>query len=192
MARTVKLSFSERKFVIAEPREFPLEDAEFEDCTFSKLPLNDQSLRRCRFFDCTFSDCDFTLSRVVDCAFVRVKFERCRLTGINWSEVDKLERVSFAGSQLNDTTFIAAKLTACDFSKCVARRASFRDLSLRGTSFRGAELEGSEFVNADLREADFREATGYLISPRENRLEKAKFSLPEATRLLDGLGIVLD
>ena len=47
-------------------------------------------------------------------------------------------------------------------------------------------------MNADLREADFRDASGYLISPRENRLEKARFSLPEATRLLDGLGIVLD
>jgi uncharacterized protein YjbI with pentapeptide repeats len=192
MARTAKTSFSERSFEIAEPLEFPLQDVEFEDCTFGKLPLNGKQLSRLRFFDCTFADCDLTLSRVVDCAFVRVKFERCRLTGINWSEADKLERVSFAGSQLNDTTFIAAKLTACDFSKSIARRASFRDLGLKGTSFRGADLEGTEFVNADLREADFRDASGYLISPRENRLEKAKFSLPEATRLLDGLGIVLD
>ena len=192
MVRTVKVGFSERNFASAEPLEFPLKDAEFEDCTFSKLPLNGKSLNRCRFFDCTVLDCDLTLSRVVDCAFVRVKFERCRLTGINWSEVDKLERVSFSGSQLNDTTFIATRLTACDFSNSVARRASFRDLSLKGMSFRGADLEGTEFVNADLREADFRDASGYLISPRENRLEKAKFSLPEATRLLDGLGIVLD
>jgi uncharacterized protein YjbI with pentapeptide repeats len=192
MARTAKVAFAERQFVPTEALEFPLEDAEYEDCSFSKLALNDRKLSRCRYFDCVFRDCDFTLSRLVDCAFVRSKFERCRLTGINWSEVEKLERVSFAESQLNDTTFISVKLSACDFSKSIARRASFRDLSLQGMSFRDADLEGTEFVNADLRQADFRGATGYLISPKENRLEKAKFSLPEATRLLHGLGIVLD
>ncbi len=192
MARTAKVTLSERQFAAPGPLEFPLEDAEFEDCTFNKQLLNDCKLSRCRFFDCSFQECDFTLSRLVDCAFVRTKFVRCRLTGINWSEVEKLERVCFDGSQLNDTTFIGVKMDACDFSNCIARRASFRDLSLKGMIFRGADLEGAEFVNADLRQADFRQATGYLISPRENRLEKARFSLPEATRLLHGLGIVLD
>jgi uncharacterized protein YjbI with pentapeptide repeats len=197
MARAERVTFSERQFAAvpgaeAANLEFPLDDGEFEDCTFGKLALNDRKLSRCRFFDCTFRDCDFTLSRFVDCAFVRSKFERCRLTGINWSEVEKLERVSFNGSQLNDTTFIGVKMDACDFSQCIARRASFRDIALKGVLFRGADLEGTEFVNADLRQADFRDATGYVISPRENRLEKARFSLPEATRLLYGLGIVLD
>lgn len=192
MARTAKITLSERQFTPESGAELATEDAEFEDCTFSKLSSSGARFTRCRFFDCTFQDCDFSLTRWVDCALVRCKFVRARLSGVNWSELEKLERVSFSGSQLNDTTFISVKLEACDFSGCIARRASFRDLSLKGMSFRDADLEGTEFVNADLRQADFRGATGYAISPRENRLEKARFSLPEATRLLHGLGILLD
>ncbi len=192
MAPKAKQIFSEQKFAGAEPLAFPLSDCEFEDCAFDRVSLSGLKLSRCRFFDCEFVDCDWSLARVTDCAFVRSKFTRCRLTGINWSDVEKLERVSFDGSQLNDTTFIAAKLEVCDFSRVIARRASFRDLSLKACIFRDADLEETEFVNADLRQADFRGASGYLISPRENKLEKAKFSLPEATRLLYGLGIVLE
>jgi fluoroquinolone resistance protein len=192
MAPKAKSSFSEQKLAPSDPLAFPLADAEFEDCTFDKLALSAQKLSRCRFFDCELIECDLSLARLTDCAFVRSKFTRCRLTGVNWSDVEKLERVSFQGSQMNDTTFIGAKLEVCDFSNVIARRASFRDLSLKACIFRDADLEDTEFVNTDLRQADFRGATGYVISPRENKLEKAKFSLPEATRLLHGLGIVLE
>lgn len=192
MAPKARSIFSEQKFAPREPLAFPLTDGEFEDCTFDKISLSGQRLSRCRFFDCELVECDLSLARVTDCAFVRSKFTRCRLTGVNWSDVEKLERVSFQGSQLNDTTFIGAKLEVCDFSNVIARRASFRDLSLKACIFRDADLEEAEFVNTDLRQADFRGATGYLINPRENKLEKAKFSLPDAVRLLHGLGITLE
>ncbi|HEX3776255.1 MAG TPA: pentapeptide repeat-containing protein [Polyangiaceae bacterium] len=193
MARAAaKTSFSETRFVQGEQPDFVLVDAEFEDCSFAKLALSGQKLGRSRFFDCVFSDCDLSLCRLVDCAFVRSTFERCRLSGINWSEVEKLERVAFDGSQLNDTTFIGVKMELCDFSRAIAHRASFRDLSLKSCIFRDADLSESEFVNADLRQADFRGASGYVINPKENRLEKARFSLPEAVRLLNGLGVLLD
>ena len=192
MAPKAKTIFTEQKFGASEPLAFPIVDAEFEDCRFDKISLGGRKLSRCRFFDCELVECDLSLAGVTDCAFVRSKFTRCRLTGVNWSDIEKLERVSFDGSQLNDTTFIGAKIEVCDFSRVIARRASFRDLSLKGCIFRDADLDETEFVNTDLRLADFRGASGYVISPRENKLEKAKFSLPEAVRLLQGLGITLE
>jgi fluoroquinolone resistance protein len=192
MVRPAKTTFSEQRFEAGDKLAVSWLDAEFEECAFHKLGLSGQKLARCRFFDCAFVECDLSLCQLVDCAFVRSKFERCRLTGVNWSELEKLERVSFEGSQLNDTTFIALKLEACDFTNAIARRASFRDLSLRSCIFRDADLSETEFVNTDLRQADFRGASGYLINPKENRLEKARFSLPEAVSLLNGLGILLE
>jgi len=77
-------------------------------------------------------------------------------------------------------------LRAGDFRSSVARNVCFRDLNLAKADFRNAELSETEFVNSDLRGADFRGAVGYSLDIRENKVEKAKFSLPEATALLRG------
>ena len=42
-----------------------------------------------------------------------------------------------------------------------------------------------------LKQADFRTATGYDFDPRTCELKGAKFSLPEAGRLLSVFGVVL-
>ena len=74
----------------------------------------------------------------------------------------------------------------------MARGTTFRDANLAKATFRGSNLANAEFVNCDLRGADFRGATEYALSPVDNRLEKARFSLPEAIRLLTGFGILLE
>jgi uncharacterized protein YjbI with pentapeptide repeats len=129
---------------------------------------------------------------VIDCVFLRVRFRGCRLGGINWSQSRKLEAVSFDSSQLNDGSFLGLRLDGCAFTDCVARGTTFRDANLAKASFRGSNLSMAEFVNCDLRGADFRGATDYALSPVENRVEKARFSLPEAVNLLKGFGIVLE
>jgi len=169
-----------------------LPGARFEDCAFDRCALGGRDLRGARFVDCVFTGCDLTVAKVVNAAFVRVRFRECRLAGIHWSVASKLESVAFEGCQLNDGTFLGLSLEGCESTRCVARGASFRDAKLAGATFRGSDLAMVEFVNCDLRGADFRGAHDYTLSPAENRLEKARFSLPEAMGLLKGLGIILE
>ena len=48
------------------------------------------------------------------------------------------------------------------------------------------------FAGCDLRKADFRGARGYQVQLRSNLLKAARFSLPEALRLLEELEIRID
>ncbi len=165
---------------------------QFEDCSFDRCDLHGRDLRGCKFVDCTFKACDLVVAKVVNSVFVPVGFRECRLSGINWSVAGKLESVAFERCQLNDGTFLGLQLGGCQFTDCLARSTSFRDANLAGASFRGSDLSMAEFVNCDLRGTDFRQARGYVLSPAENRLEKARFSWPEAMNLLKGLGILID
>ncbi len=54
------------------------------------------------------------------------------------------------------------------------------------------DFAGARFSTTNLSKADFRGATNYSIRPDNNKLKKAKFSLPEATLLLYGLDIELE
>jgi uncharacterized protein YjbI with pentapeptide repeats len=164
----------------------------FEDCLFDHCALQGRDLRGAKFIDCAFDTCDLAVVGVVDCTFLRSRFSGCRLSGVNWSLARTLESVVFDGCQLNDGTFLGLRLSACEFVRCVACATSFRDAILSRAKFCESDLSRAEFVNCDLRGADFRGALNYVISPADNRLEKARFSLPEAITLLTGLGIVVD
>lgn len=48
------------------------------------------------------------------------------------------------------------------------------------------------FQNARLLEADFRGAEGYDLDVTSGLLKGARFSMPEAARLLNGLDIVIE
>jgi uncharacterized protein YjbI with pentapeptide repeats len=180
------------RFRAAEAEALDFANTRFEDCTFDHCALQGRELRRARFLDCVFDTCDLAVAKVPDCTFARVKLKNCRLSGINWSMTEKLESVSFEDCQMRDATFIGVRLDDCTLERCIAHGATFREASLVKASFRDSELVRAEFVNCDLRGADFRGAIGYAISVTENRLQNARFSLPEAVSLLKGLGILLE
>lgn len=185
-------SHGDVRFGAGEGATLDLCGARFEDCTFERCDMRGRDLRGASFIDCNLIGCDLVVAKVTGCVLSRVKFRECRLGGINWSLANKLESVSFEGCQLNDGTFLGLRLDGCAFLDCAMNGASFRDANLAKVDFRGSKLAGAEFVNCDLRGADFRGAVDYALSPTDNRLEKARFSLPEAVGLLRGLGIVLD
>lgn len=164
----------------------------FEDCQFDRCDLQKREIRSSKFVDCVFDTCDMVVADVTDTSFVRVRFRSCRLSGINWSVAREWDSVTFEDCQLNDGSFLGLPLDGCEFVRCAARGVSFREVSLVKAVFCESDLSGAEFVKCDLRGADFRGATGYAIDVRENQVQKARFSLPEAASLLRGLGIVLD
>jgi fluoroquinolone resistance protein len=185
-------SIEGERFHGADAASLELRECSFEECTFDHVGLQSRDLCKARFVDCTFDTCDLAVADVTDCAFVRVKFRACRLSGIHWSVARKLEDVSFEGSRLADGSFLGVNLERCDLTDCDASNVSFRDAKLVKAKLRGADLTRADIANCDLRDADLRGAHGYVLDPRENRLEGARFSLPEAVGLLRGLGILLD
>jgi uncharacterized protein YjbI with pentapeptide repeats len=93
---------------------------------------------------------------------------------------------------LNYSAFIGLKLEKIRIKDCISREVDFSDANLEQADFGGTELENAIFRNSNLAGANFVGAKNYFISPQNNRLKGAKFSLPEAMSLLYGLEIVLE
>ena len=74
---------------------------------------------------------------------------------------------------------------------CKLHSVDFTDADCSDAYFAQSDLYRSIFYNTNLTRADFNHASSYAIDVNENRIKGARFSLPEAISLLDGLGITL-
>lgn len=190
---------------------------EYEEKTFEGLTLSQETVCGMAFSDCTFVRCSFSGVRFQqcafrDCAFFRCKiinpepertqakhlrFEGCSLAGVRWEDfavpggfAGPLDQLS--GCELKYNSFFQLRLDGFDFSGQAVMETVFDGCSLAQSSFRGCTLAGTLFTACDLRGADFRDAGGYCIDPRQNKLAEARFTLPEAVRLFDGLGVRIE
>lgn len=186
--------FSERVFDKLQLKGAAVSSKTFYACVFKGCDLTGAVLRFCRFRDCRFESCNLSLARVGASVFDGTTFKDSKLTGVNWTEADwqKL-RLSgppaFFGCVLSDSSFLGLKLDGAVFKDCLAKETDFREAALAGADFSGTDLSGALFNATDLRKADLSSARNYAISPRENQVKGAKFSLPEAMALLYCLDI---
>jgi fluoroquinolone resistance protein len=93
---------------------------------------------------------------------------------------------------LSYANFSGLDLRKSSLKDCVAREADFAETDLEGADLRGTDFTGARFTKTNLVKADLRHARSYAIRPGDNKIRKAKFSLPEATLLLYGLDIELE
>jgi fluoroquinolone resistance protein len=164
----------------------------FRDCRFENLRLTEVVLTDCTFEDCVFESCDLTMANVRATAFHGVVFLRCKLMGIDWSDVRGLIfTVSFEGCNLTHATFAKRNLCGLVFRECRAHHTTFVEVDLRQAVFAGTDLEGARFLDTDLREADLSSARNYDIDPRGNRLKKTKFSQEAALALAAEMGVIV-
>ena len=84
----------------------------------------------------------------------------------------KIKNTLFRNSQLHETYF-----TECD---------------LTGSVFDNCDLTGATFENSVLEKADFKTAFNYSMDPGNNRIKKAKFSVPGVLALLNKYDIQID
>jgi fluoroquinolone resistance protein len=70
------------------------------------------------------------------------------------------------------------------FNGSKLKDSHFTNTMLKNVDFSGVDLAGTTFHNCDLCGADFSSSAQYNIDPSTNKIKKAKFSLPEAARLL--------
>ncbi len=173
------------RFELIKLQESPLEQGDYESCSFAQCDFSNASLFGFRFIDCVFEDCNFSLASLTDTAFREVKFLRCKMVGMQFEscqtfglamrfEYCKLDHASFTGLKLKQTHFLHSRLHEADFSEA--------DLS--GSVWEGSDLSGAVFDHTNLEKADFRGCEQIRLDPDSNRIKKARFSLSALPGLL--------
>jgi uncharacterized protein YjbI with pentapeptide repeats len=184
--------FKSQTFANQELKEGHWVNFEFYNCIFNKCKFNESIFQKCRFEDCDFTECDLSLIKPRYSSFFEVKFENCKLVGVNWTEAATPLRTDFYSCTINLSTFNGINLKKISMVKCIAKEVDFIEADLANGNFSSTDFTGSRFLKTNLAQSDFRQATNYSIDPSKNFLKKTKFSLPEAVSFLSWLDIVLD
>jgi fluoroquinolone resistance protein len=191
-AELTEEDFYEQSFDRLDFRGATLEEKQFESCAFRGCNFSGTSFQRCRFFECIFEQCDLSNLKLRDSNLRRIRFTACKLMGINWTNVASLMHPSFEDCVLSYGSFLGLDLRKSRLRNCVAKETDFADAKLGEADCRRTDFTAARFARTDLVKADFRGAKNYTIRPDDNKIRKAKFSLPEATLLLYGLDIELE
>lgn len=174
-----------------------IHSSRFESTSFVNCNFNGASFLSCRFIDCNFYDCDLSLLQVANCTFTKVAIESCKAIGINWTKANWSDsgpknKIIFAESTINHSTFIGLDLSNIKILNCIVHDVDFREADLTNVDLSGSDLTKSIFGDTILSGADLSQARNYQINPCANKLGGAKFMLPEALGLLYSMDIILD
>ena len=75
------------------------------------------------------------------------------------------------------------------FISSLIKDTGFEECNLERALFDNCDLELTSFINNNLKKANFLSSKNYLIDPKQNDIENAEFSLPEALSFLSLLPI---
>ena len=174
-----------------------LQDAEFNDCTFTGCRWDNVRVRNCTFLSCTFQHCSWSSVVFSFCQMRDAWFTGCAFRSIAWGGLQgrsalvqpfgKAERCEFRYNEFSGMSFVNFDFSGCRFGDCI-----FDECRLAGADFRGVPLGHTQFSRCDLQKADFREATDYAIDPSANQMQGARFSFPDVVALLNGFGLKIE
>lgn len=190
--------YREQRFAGLTLPETTLTGAEFDGCTFESCTFTGSTFYQCRLIHCCLVGCDLSLLRVRNSLFIDVRFEGCKAIGIDWTQAGetkaskRIMSVSFSRCSLDYSNFAGLRLQHAQLAGCSAREIDLTDADLTGADCRGTDFTEARFDHTNLERADFTGATNYDIDPTTNRVKGAKFSLPEAVRLLRAFGVVIE
>jgi uncharacterized protein YjbI with pentapeptide repeats len=168
----------------------------FEGCRFESCDFSEVVFRACSFIDCSFSSCNLSVADIGYSRFVDVRFEDCKLIGVDWTRGDWPRLVlhspfEFRHCVLDGGSFFGMKLAGLVLERCRAQDVDFQQADLSRGNFSGTDFTHSQFGQTNLGRANFCDATGYRIDINSNFIGKARFSRLEALSLLDSLDIEL-
>ncbi|WP_199100113.1 pentapeptide repeat-containing protein [Dyella sp. ASV21] len=174
-----------------------LDGIRFRDCRFVRCQFSEATLAQCRFSDCEFRECNLSLAKLTGSGFDGSRFSDCKMVGIDWTRaywprVRTAKALAFHRCVLNDSSFFGLDLRECVLTECRAVDVDFTDANCEAADFQGSDLRDSVFARTRLVGANFLDAQSYRIDLFNNDIRRARFSLPEAVALLDGLDIELE
>jgi fluoroquinolone resistance protein len=199
MANTIESSetYAETTFKKVDLRHKTVRGAVFSDCKFVRCDFSESELHDCRFLSCHFDDCAMKMMTVKDSTFSRAHFVQCNLLGVDWTVgnwadmASKKTTMTFETCVLQYGIFFGLKLPKIKLKDCNAHEVNFSEADLTGGDFTGTDLTGATFLRTNLTDANFAEAKNYTLSLKDNTTKGAKFSFPEAMRLLYAMDIVI-
>ncbi len=183
----------EKEFTNISSSESPLQQGEYESCTFSNCIFTETDLSDFSFETCIFNNCDLSNAKITHTAFKDVEFRNCKLMGLQFDECNPfLLAFRFVNCQLNLSAFYGLKLKNTRFENCILNEVDFTDTNLSGSTFKNCDFSGAMFGNTNLEKADFRTSVNFSINPETNRITKARFSAENITGLLDKYNIRIE
>ncbi|NQU88161.1 MAG: pentapeptide repeat-containing protein [Mariniphaga sp.] len=168
-------------------------EVEYENCTFDLCNFSNSDLSDTIFAECIFKNSDLSMAKIIGTAFRDVRFESCKLIGLHFDDCNKfLLSMDFGDCMLNLSSFYQLALKNSKFKNCTLQEVDFTETDLSGLSLDNCNLSGALFENTNLEKCDLRTSRNYSIDPENNRIKKAKFSIPEVTGLLDKYDIEIE
>jgi len=157
-----------------------------EEHTYEKQQFIGEDFRASAFLSVTFKNCMFSECKVEGMRLQDVVFEGCKIVGVGFHLCDQNPFFTF---KAKDTIFMGCNFAGCKMKgfkaiDCRFEGCHFSETNLEEAVFTGSIFRESPMHHCDLRKADFQGVEGYSIDPRVNKIQKAKFSLPEAVTLL--------
>ena len=156
------------------------------------MQLPDADLRGARFDDCLFNGCDLSRARAANIAARGVAFVRCRLMGLDLSELRPTPSLVFEHCSLQYATFGAANLAGTRFASCKLVEVNFFETRLADADFTDSDLTGSRFEGCDLRGAQFAAARGFYADPSRNLVTGAHINIETAIGIATRFGFKMD
>ncbi len=158
-------------------------DREFYACTFRNCRLSEMQWTACVFENCVFEGCDLTRAQFVRAQMRGVRFIRCKLMGIDWSEAGRNPELHFEHCNLRYASFTGLNLRTLRFLSCELNESNFIECALNEADFSGSQLDGSTIRRCELAFTDFRQATGVHFDPAQNKAKDARIPLETAITL---------
>jgi uncharacterized protein YjbI with pentapeptide repeats len=163
-----------------------LPPGEYEKCSFSSCVFSNADLSGIKFIDCSFSVCNLSMVKLSNTAFRDASFTECKMLAMHFEDCSPFGlSFTFADCALQHSSFIKAKIPKTRFIRCHLAETDFTECDLTGAVFDRCDLNRSKFSHTNIEKADFRTSVNYSIDPEQNRLKKARFSLPDVAGLLD-------
>jgi uncharacterized protein YjbI with pentapeptide repeats len=184
--------FENKSFENIDFSKEPFAVADYEECIFLRCDFTEASLNNFAFIECKFIGCNLSNAKVESAGFHDIKFSGCKLTGVNFTTANPaMISLYFEDCVMDYVSLARLHLKKTEFHHCSLIRAFFDDADFSSSKFIGCNLENAVFGKTNLEKADFSTSYNYIIDPENNRIKKAKFSVPGLPGLLMKYDIII-
>lgn len=168
-----------------------LSKKEFYKCTFQRSKFQEGQFDQLLFEESVFEGCDLSNLKIKQVSARNLKFNRCKLMGVDWSTLSINPELGFSDCNMRYSAFSKQNLRTIVFKTCLLTEANFLRVDLRNANFTDSDLTGVRFEACDLGEALFNDAKGAMIDPTQNKVKNARISLESALLICEYFGMEL-
>lgn len=182
-------SFDGDRFKALDLSEKNLTGKDMVNCTFSGLKLQGSQWGNSRLEDCVFEDCDLTRINPAKLRLRGVEFRRCKLLGVDWSDLGERPEVSFLECNMGYCLFLSVSIPNTRFIQCALTEAAFEESDLSASEFSACKLMGAKFERCDLERVSFLGSTDLMLNPAANRVRGAQIPIEAAIAIATSFGL---